>query len=257
MLLFASKPQIAEHWQATVKSLNTILPERPSGYTGIKSADDLTVELALRGAESETALRHNDRPVPVVPFLTGLRSGSQTYWLAWHETWRTPQQTSKTRKNNLQFRSSSLTVYVGEVGSAKTQALRAEWAGAEVQSGTNTVVFQGSGAAHPHWHLAGLYDPASLDMGAPQPIDDLGGQVEISETFAALDPRLQSLEPAWAGVHLAASAKWAEAEWPGPDGPHDMHAHAPGNCDQIRTWIVSCTRYLQAELRSQLTRSRT
>lgn len=256
MLLYASKSDITEHWRATVRSLNTILPERPSGYTGLPTSDDLAIELVVRGAESEVALRHNDRPVPVVPFLTGLRDSAQTYWLAWHETWRLPQQPSKTRKNNLQFRSSSLTIYVGEVGSAKMQALRAEWAGAEVQSGTNAVVFQGNGAAHPHWHLAGLHDPSSTRQGDAGQLAELAAEAETSESFAALEPQLQSLEPAWAGVHLAASARWAEMEWRGPVGPHDMHAHAPVDCGQIRTWIVSCTRYLQAELRAQLLRSR-
>lgn len=256
MLLYASKPDILEHWKNTVTALNTVLPERPGGYTGRSTADGLAVELVLRSADNEIALRHNDRPVPVVPFLDGLRDGSETYWLAWHEAWRVPQLSGKTRKGNLQFRSSSLTVYVGEIGAAKTQTLRAEWAGAEVQSGTTAIVFQGGGAAHPHWHLSVLHGIEDGEIPRDGTRSSLTEETEASTTFAILEARLRSLDPAWAGVHLAVSARWAEFEWPGPEGPHDMHAQNPTSLNQIRTWIVSCTRYLQSELQAQLQRGR-
>jgi hypothetical protein len=159
---------------------------------------------------------------------------------------------------------------LGLKGFTKRQLLRAEWAGPErIVDGCYR--FQTHGSAHPHWHVDGIrgyLDDVSRswdhlmterdaardlaldrirDFGDDHAPEDIAG-LFILPTIPLPGPS----ELAWTEIHLAACARWAEQPWPGPDGPHDMHANNPESCQQVRLWLTSCIRYLQAEIDDKL-----
>ncbi|PTE12417.1 hypothetical protein C9427_00170 [Mesorhizobium helmanticense] len=152
------------------------------------------------------------------------------------------------------------------MGEPKRQLFRAEWAG--VQRVEKQVdMFPGNGAAHPHWHvdairgyvdgikqqLEELRQDAELNrelvLGRVRDFGDGEAERDVAGLFSA--PQLQlptNGEMSWTGVHLAADARWSEQPWPGPAGPHDVHAKGPKDLDALRCWLVSCVRYIQAEI---------
>lgn len=272
-ILICRHAEVIGHWKQTLTALRKILPENGHHYT-LSNEEGYEVELTVGNAAREVTLRYDGRHIPVVPFLDVPSGRTSTYWLAWHEGWRQPQ--TGTGRDRRQYRSSSIAVYVGEPGSNKDQVLRAEWAGAEYETvgKSRQIVFQGRGAAHPHWHLAGLenngniatrglsqFEPAEpAAIGLAAFADEAGdaGAVRDGTAFleAGRNSRLDMIEPAWASIHLATSARWAQMEWTGPSGPHDTHSANPVNCGEIRSWVVSCVRYLQSELQGQVRRGR-
>ena len=272
-LLVCREADVFDHWRRTISALRDVLPENGGHYIHRPDPSSFSVELTVGKVPSETTHRYAGGRVPIVPFLDVPTGQPSTYWIAWHEGWRLPQ--ARSRSKSRQFRSSSITIYSGLPGCAKTQVLRAEWAGAEAVSvGSKTKIrFQGNGAAHPHWHLAGL-DRATVETGGLAQFDaadtETTALAAFAEAVASADPnsdrithagsadlpRLADIAPAWARIHLAASARWAQEEWNGPGSADTMHAFNPADCGEIRSWIVSCVRYLQSELQGQVRRRR-
>ncbi|MDP2779279.1 hypothetical protein [Devosia sp.] len=267
-VLICRQSDVAAHWQNIRADFRRILPENGAFYDIERLSED-RVQLRLGNGAAETTIRYDGQRVHLVPFLDVVSDQPQNYWLAWYESWKDPQ--SGQGKSRRQFHSSSITVYAGSPGSNKYQVLRAEWAGGEVVGNgkDQKVVFQGKGAAHPHWHLSGL---ETLGTAPLQLVDDvvadsddelamlareLGAEDELLGTIAfPSQSRLERIDPAWASIHLATSARWAQKEWTGQDGPHDMHATDPESCGEIRSWLISCVRYLQSELQTQIHRGR-
>lgn len=264
MPLVCSRGEVRDHRGALAAALRAILPAQGGQVVARVSGDDLEADLRLSGTDQEYAGRRG-LPTPVVPMLEATPDSPSRFWLAWHEGWRAPQPMTgrrAPRKGSIQFRTSSVSVYVGDPGAPKRQVIRGEWAGAEVSSATGRPAFQGNGAAHPHWHYAGLdaddKDGGGLSALAASTFGAEAGVVDFEPDAPApqVARAARGSDAAWAGVHLAASARWAQLEWLGPRGPDAAHAFDPADCAEIRRWIVSCVRYLQSELQGQLVRSR-
>jgi hypothetical protein len=272
-LLLENIQGINAHWQSLRNSLGGLLPrENGTAYIEKESSSSPTAALRCRNYADEIAERYGGRTVPVVPLLSDQTDEQPWFWLGWYEQWGVPSR-GRVRKR-LQFGSSAVTVYVGLRGSEKRQLLRAEWAGPTEES-DDRFVFQSDGAGHPHWHVDGirgyledvlrswdrLVDERKAardlardrvrDFGDEQAEEDIANLFEIP---AISLPTANDL--AWTEIHLAACARWAERPWPGPSGPHDMHASNPENCEQVRDWLLSCVRYLQAEIEDKLLRAR-
>ena len=209
-------------------------------------------------AERDTGLR-----VPIVPLIESLPQESPVYWMSWFEQW-SPEEKSNSKK--LQFRSSSITFYKGERETPKLQLLRAEWSGVQ-KIEKNTDVFQGNGAAHPHWHfdaLRGHLDdigrqlesleraPEATRGSIVEEFRDFGDAEAEQDVATLFLPRTVQLpsqkELNWTAIHLAAAARWSDEAWHGPEGPHHMHARGPDDPEALRHWLSSCVRYVQAEI---------
>jgi len=202
-------------------------------------------------AERDSGLR-----VAVVPLIEAALSESPVYWLSWYEQW-----TAASKK--LQFLSSSLTIYKGAQDKPKLQLLRAEWAGVQ-RIERQTDIFQGNGAAHPHWHFDAPREyPEDQDSQFGQESEAIRGAVveeyrdygdsQAEEEVASLfgHPAAQSPEKSahkWSSIHLPVAARWCDEVWPGPEGPHHVHASGPKDPESLRNWLSSCTRYVQAEI---------
>lgn len=263
-VLVCRQDAVHAHWQKLRASFRKILPENGSYYE-VEALSADRVQLRLGNGASETTIRYDGQRIHLVPFIDVAPGQQQNYWLAWYESWKDPQaEQGKTRR---QFHSSSITVYAGLPGGNKYQVLRAEWAGGDLvgKGKDRKVVFQGKGAAHPHWHLSGLEAMAAgvsdFAESVSVDVDDELAQLarELGEDIggpADQPSRLERIDPAWASIHLATSARWAQNEWLGQDGPHDVHASDPASCGEIRSWLVSCVRYLQSELQNQILRGR-
>lgn len=263
-LLLKRREEVKNHWHAAAHELGGILPGEKRLYRSRWDEPAGTAATMICQAfPGEWAERDNGLRVPIVPLIQSLPDESPVYWVSWFEQW-SPEEKANSR--NLQFRSSSITFYRGAQDSPKLQLLRAEWTGVQ-KIEKSTDIFQGSGAAHPHWHFDALH--GYLDDVARQ-IDAVGGlsdaiQGEAVEEFrefgdeqaerevaAIFLPRTVQLpsqsELSWSAIHLAAAARWSEEAWPGPDGPHDVHARGPESLEALRRWIYSCVRYVQAEI---------
>lgn len=270
-VLICRHAEVTDHWKKMLAGLRAVLPENGLHYR-ISQAGNYDAELTVGNVAAEKTLRYDGRLIPVVPFIDVTQGQPTTYWLAWYEAWRQPQTGGA--QGRRQFRSSSVTIYNGSAGSNKRQVLRAEWAGAEVVTigKERQVVFQGRHAAHPHWHLAGLEKTVDLERNTSQPEADersptglaafgtpTDREVGVADRTALLEGNtsdLDLIDPAWARVHLATSARWAQAEWRGPSGSNDTHATNPASCEEVRSWVISCIRYLQSELQGQISRAR-
>jgi hypothetical protein len=272
-LLLERMDAINAHWQLLRGSLESVLP-RGNGrvYIDREHSSSPTAALKCSNYADEIAERYGGLEVPVVPLLNSQNEEDAWFWLGWHEEWTAPNL-GKTGKR-LQFRSSAITVYIGLRGHVKRQLLRAEWAGPTEQI-DHRYVFQADGAAHPHWHVDGIksyiddvsraFDRLSQDREVARELardrvrdfadeaaeEDITGLFEIPTV-----PLPSSGDLTWTEIHLAACARWAEQPWPGPEGPHDMHANNPATCEQIRFWVLSCVRYLQAQIEDKLLRAR-
>jgi hypothetical protein len=274
-LLICRQNDVRAHWTSTVTALSRVLPEGSGRYAPKPASNGYEVELSLIGGASETTTRYTGGVIPIVPFLDVPPSVPVTYWLAWHERWRAPQ--AGPARNRSQFASSSIAIYFGMPGNKKRQVLRAEWAGAAIEKvgGKDQLLFQGSSAAHPHWHLAGVEDiiaerSATLSQFEASDTNQFGlasfsdfgealvGGTSIETSFLGsnVEPATSEIPEAWARIHLAASARWAQEEWRGPENSNAMHAVDPASCIEIRSWIVSYVRYIQSELQSQVAHGR-
>ena len=272
-VLVCRETDVVDHWRSTTEALRAILPESGGYYVHRPDSSGYSVDLVVGNSTSETTPRYSGGSAPIVPLLDVPTGRPSLYWMAWHEGWRPPQVGS--RRKTRQFCSSSVAIYFGLSGFTKTQVLRAEWAGAEmVTVGTKIEIrFQGNGAAHPHWHLAGLerfdheagglaqfdaMEPAHTGLAAfTDVIDAIGPASDRTTDFSEVDPVSSTeIASAWARVHLATSARWAQEEWGGPGNSDATHASSPAHCREIRSWIVSCVRYLQSELQGQVSRRR-
>jgi hypothetical protein len=250
--------EVRAHWHATADAFTKVLPKTGGDYRADFDTGGLHAVLRCINYPDEVAVRLGGTQVLVVPFLPNLREEEPQYWLGWHEEWEQPRQRSPAR--TIQFRSTAITIYYGQVGAAKRQLLRAEWAGAESYDVTERRhVFQADGAGHPHWHVDGIRSY----------YDDIGQQIETALMgFDSDQPELCGLislstfetptkaELAWTGIHLAAAVRWAVTPWPGPTGPHEMHAASPTDCAEIRCWLASCARYLQVQFQQEIGRGR-
>lgn len=250
--------QVRERWHATANAFSKVLPVTGGDYRADFDNVGSQAILRCRNYPDEAAVRIGGTQVLVVPFLPTLRQEEPQYWLGWHEEWEQPRQKSPTK--SIQFRSSAITIYYGQVGMAKRQLLRAEWAGAEsYDANENRHVFQADGAAHPHWHLDGIrsyYDDIGQQMATTLTGFD-SDQAEFADLISLSAFKTPTkAELAWTGIHLAAAVKWAVSPWPGPAGPHEMHAASPTDCAEIRCWLASCARYLQVQFQQEIGRGR-
>ncbi|MGO8869200.1 MAG: hypothetical protein ACLQME_22145 [Alphaproteobacteria bacterium] len=262
-LLLKHQADVKAHWRAIASELGGVLP--PGGGTYYALSEYSVAVLVCSNFPQETAARLGGTRVHVVPLLQTTPDNPPMHWLSWHEEWCTPV---KGRRRHLQFGASDLTVYYGKPESPKRQLLRAEWAGVLREEGGKDI-FQAPGAAHPHWHVDGIRTYFNeLEQNRQTKIDalvaetvkefdgdeDQRGAIEPFSDFLPTVPDRDEL--CWTGVHLAAHAKWAEKSWPGPAGPHDMHAAGPIDLPPLRRWLTSCARYLQAQIQEQLLRGR-
>jgi hypothetical protein len=96
-----------------------------------------------------------------------------------------------------------------------------------------------------------------LTEGGAQEFGARATEQDASNQLAALLMDLPTRdELCWTRIHLATNAKWATQPWPGPVGPNDAHATGPTDLPALRRWLVSCTRYLQAQIQGELQRAR-
>jgi hypothetical protein len=263
-LLISRPPQVKEHWHAVAHALGAILPGGTNTYRAVwEEPAATTATLKCQSYEVETAERQNGMRVPVVPLIAALPGESPVYWISWYEVW-VPER--RLRSPGLQFQASAVTVYYGVSGESKRQLFRAEWAG--VQTVEQQVdVFQGGGAAHPHWHVDAIRDyiqgiklelerltqeavlNRELALDRVRDFGDDRAERDVAGLFLAPQLRLPTeIEMSWTGIHLAAEARWSEQLWPGPEGPHDVHAKGPKDLGAIRWWLTSCVRYIQFEI---------
>ncbi len=271
-LLLERLNTIREHWDALQGDFHSFLP--PENGPCYIDRDELwpgTATLKCRNFPDEIAQRDGGNVAPVALLLRDQAVEEPQFWIGWYEEWRTP--TSPKAGRRLQFRSSAVTIYRGMKGYAKRQLIRAEWAGPDEYSNGN-YRFQSHGSAHPHWHVDGIRSylsdlsrsweqliserEAARDRALDR-VRDFGKdtQQEIAGLFTLPPQPLPAPgDLAWTEVHLASCARWPEQPWPGPGGPHHMHAHNPESCQQVRLWLSSCVRYLQAEIEDKLIRPR-
>lgn len=253
---------IKGHWHAVASELDAILPKSGGRYRA--HFEDLVATIVCSKFPGEMAVRFGGTEVPVVPLLQTTPDDPPVYWLGWFEQWRSP---SKPARNKLQFSASAMTVYYGAADRPKRQILRAEWSGV-LNEKAGIDVFQSPGSAHPHWHVDGIKSyfveiQEGLDrqvravaqdakefVGDPKSVTS----VEFGTEVPIYIPNASEL--CWTGVHFAVEANWSEIPWSGPDGLHDSHARGPADLKQIRAWLTSCARYLQAEIQAQLLRAR-
>jgi hypothetical protein len=272
-LLLERMKDINAHWDALRGDFQSFLrPENGAYYIDKDESAPGTATLKSRNFPDEVAERFGGTVVPVVLFLSDHANEQPWFWLGWHEEWGIPSSSRSGKR--LQFRSSAVTVYLGIRGNAKRQLLRAEWAGAE-ELIDGRYVFPASGSAHPHWHVDGIrgylndvsrsWDRLISERNAARDLavdrvrefGDEHAQQDIAGLFTLPPVSLPGpSDLAWTEIHLAACARWAEQPWPGPGGPHDTHASNPENCQQLRLWLTSCVRYLQAEIEDKLLRGR-
>lgn len=272
-MLIKKYTNIQTHWRTTAQRLSSILPRSGGDYKPGFQQGGLVVNLYCSHYPTEIASRFAGATVPVVPFLETVPDESPTYWLGWYEEWCVPREGRSARR--AQFKMSGITIYRGAEGAAKRQVLRAEWTGAEnYDQLEDRHVFPADGAAHPHWHLDGLRAYSEELKGYFETLEkeyelrrDLAVEVargadavEAEDLFGILTPPPSAIpsadESAWAAIHLPARARWSEIAWQGPAGPHDTHATTPADFEEIRRWLTSCVRYLQAQLQSELLRGR-
>ena len=249
-VLLKKHTEIRVHWEALGAAMQTILPRSGGSYRA--QYEHAVANLRCSNFPDETAFRIGGTQVTVVPLVQTTESDPPLHWLSWFEEWTEPK--TRAGRRQLQFGSSSITVYYGKQSNPKRQLLRAEWTGA-LREEHGQEVFQAPGAAHPHWHVDGVrayfseHEQSLLD-----PIVSEGAVSEIPRepTFVIPD----RAELCWTGVHLATHAQWPDNPWPGPAGPHDMHAAGPSDLLPLRNWLISCTRYLQAQIQGELLRAR-
>ena len=272
-LLLVRVHDILVHWDALRSDFQSFLPsENGACYIDRDELVPGTATLRSRNFRNEIAQRYGGNDVPVVLLRSDQSDGEPRFWLGWHEEWQPPNGPRVGKR--LQFGSSAITIYLGREGRIKRQLLRAEWAGPyEINDGR--YIFQAHGSAHPHWHVDGIrgyltdvsrsWDrliserDAARDLAVDRVRDfgDEHAERDIAGLFAM--PTISLPGPsdlAWTEIHLAACALWAEDPWPGPSGPHNMHARNPESCQQVRLWLTSCVRYLQAEIEDKLARGR-
>jgi hypothetical protein len=264
-LLLRNVKEIRDHWHNVASNLGSILPGAANTYRAwFQEPTGTIASLGCQQYPQETALRSDGIAVPIVPLIAVMPDESPIYWMGWYEEWR-PQRTTTSRR--LRFHTTAITVYYGESEASKYQLIRAEWAGVENVDENQIDILQGRGAAHPHWHIDAI---RSYVTGLKQCIEELSRDADLRRDLAVDRVRvfgdkgaekdvaglftLPSLalpsdrELNWTGIHLAANARWSDREWPGPDGPHDMHASGPVDLPDIRRWLTSCVRYIQAEI---------
>lgn len=170
-------------------------------------------------------------------------------WIGYQEEWDSSEGRIKGNPTFV-FRSAGLTVHIGLTGNRqKPQIFRAEWAGWTTWRGSDG--FQAGNAGHPHWQFDAL---DSLDMEAnakeAQEFLDLlrleGEGVPprefVPQLVEADDLRSLVRQRPLSRMHFPSSAQW----W--RDAPHDAHAHAPDNVDELRRWVVAVVRYVGPEL---------
>jgi hypothetical protein len=261
-LLLKRAKEIKDHWHKVASDLGEILPGAPQTYRALFEETAGTVAtLRCQQFQNEIAdSAHGARPL--VPLIDAVPNESPVYWINWYEEWA-PQRTAASRF--LRFHTSAITVFYGVSDAPKHQLLRAEWAGVEaVKDGID--VFQGKGAAHPHWHIDAV---RSYITDFRRHLEDLSRDIELRRNLAIdrirefgdedaeqdvsqlLVSKPLSLPPEreliWTAAHLALSARWSEQSWPGVEGPHSSHACGPTDLPNIRNWLTSCVRYIQAE----------
>lgn len=262
-LLLRRRDKVKDHWHAAAHDLGTVLPGVTNTYRARwEDPVGTAATLLCQQFPDERASRDNGVVISIVPLIAAARDESPLYWIGWYEEW-VPERRITSRW--LQFLSSAITIYYGESGRSKRQLLRAEWAGVRSVE-KQREIFPGRGAAHPHWHVDALRSYLN-DIGqqiessnreaelnrelAADRVREFGGEAEqdVAQLFTPPSIRLpEEADLRWATIHLAANARWAETPWPGPEGPHDMHAAGPENEQALRRWLVSCVRYIQAEI---------
>jgi hypothetical protein len=260
-LLLKNHRDVKSHWSTAASDLGGVLPGLKEGYRAYPAGG--TVVLKCREYPDETALRFGGTIVPIVPLIETTPDEMPYYWIGWHEEWDTAGRRWK-------FHSSALTVFYGPPKADKRQLIRAEWAGVtEVKDDLD--VLPGEGAAHPHWHIDALRGYFSdlrrqtdewceeqefrRELKAISDFVDVPDAADAATSIGVGFPELQfptDQEMGWMGIHLAANARWCDELWPGPAGPHTVHAAGPRNLESIRRWLTSCVRYLQAQIQEQL-----
>jgi hypothetical protein len=248
-ILLRLRRDVLAHWHAVASELGAILPGTSRNYRASwEDPAGAAATLVSQKYPTEVANGHTGIRIPIVPLVAAADDESPFYWMSWYEQWR-PDERLTSKK--LQFSSSSVVIYKGLQDVPKMQLFRAEWAGVQrVENGRD--IFLGSGAAHPHWHFDAYQSYAehlaqSVESRAPA---EEQGYVEFGDNqikdYAVRLPDPSELN--WTGIHLAISARWSEKAWPGPEGPHDVHASGPESPEALRRWLTSCVRYVQAEI---------
>lgn len=151
--------------------------------------------------------------------------------------------------SNLQF------LLASGAASPTTLQVRLEWAGRDHDHegrDSETLVFPGRGAAHPHWQVD-LHEMFIAD--GIQPVVrtaeiDLSPRIEevdLDEPTGSVPYVQHRLLPWFHKLHLPARAMWHEDH---KDSPRDAgrHQHEPESGQQIDNWVLSAVRYLRNEL---------
>lgn len=261
-VLLETLSDVRSHWRAFAMGAAAILPVANTSCQ-IREVG-LTASLWCREFPNETATRRTGAEIPLVPLIGAVTGESPVYWLSWFEEWAAPRSASNRK---VRFHSTGLTLFYGTIDRPKLQLLRAEWAGVESTDRSNVDIFQGRGAAHPHWHVDAVVSY----------LDRIRDQIESSEADAALRRDLvmervrdfgesdvnadigpmftsqtidlpTARDLSWTSIHLASNAAWANRPRPGQDGPHTTHANGPNELVEIRQWLLSCIRYVQHEV---------
>jgi hypothetical protein len=262
-LLSKRRDEVKHHWHAAASALGDILPGSAKSYRPFfEEPAGTTATLVCQRFHSETALRDTGLRIPIVPLIESASSESPTYWMSWYEQWSPEIRASS---NKLRFHSSSITIFKGVQDAPKLQLFRAEWSGVQKVEKQKDI-FQGNGAAHPHWHFDALRSylentgrqlaraeqhPENARVAAADEVRDFGDvplEQEVASSFRPVDYSPSANELDWTAIHLANDARWSEQAWPGPEGPHDVHARGPESPDALRRWLSSCVRYVQAEI---------
>lgn len=170
-------------------------------------------------------------------------------WIGYQEEWDSNERRVKANPD-FAFRSAGLTFHIGQPGNRqKPQVFRAEWAGWTTWQGS--IGFQAGNAGHPHWQFDAL-DSLDIEADAKEARELLellrfdGEGVPPREFVPNLvgveDLRSLVRQRSFSRMHFPSSAQW----W--RDAPHDAHAHAPDNVDELRRWVVAVVRYVGPEL---------
>lgn len=262
-LLLETRTVIEDHWRTSAIAMAENLPggsrvhsaywDKPAGTSASLRCQAFPNEIAIRQDGISTA--------PIVPLIASSPGESPIYWMGWYETWAA----MSTRR--LRFCSSGITVHYGPEGVPKRQLFRAEWSGV-IGVEKEIDIFQGRGAAHPHWHIDAVQsylDDMFQQMhrwkrevqlrATADAVQEFGAegapQEDSSDAVASLVP---DSELSWTQMHFAANARWSKRLWPGSEGPHDVHAVGPENVGELRSWLASCVRYIQSEINKPLSK---
>jgi hypothetical protein len=237
----------AAELEGHVRALNNVLAEicdSPRVQRLVGESDGIVAVMSLSAplgrrvttdlGRTEIALR---LPVP--------DPAQPRYWIGLHELWEWKN------KRTVQFRESGIRLYVGRADEDVLQFLRLEWI-APTEDPDEKVVYAGSHAGHPHWHIdrSALVGPEeqlrSLEaLTTPdRPIEEFSeATVSIGATATRLIYDCSWLQK----MHLPAHASWMLRRWDGRVLPAP-HQCEPESLTGLGSWWAAALRYLIAEL---------